>query len=261
MTQRVLRAWLLIQSREDLALRPPSGCENCDVASSSPPNMLGTWRRWLDAIAGSLGAIAGSLGAIADSLHKPDEEGEQGGASTRILLILGGDRARELAAASLVGSLSACRLVVLSSGAATESEVASALAAVGRSDVVACVDRRAIDTVSNCTSLAPDIAASGAAAITLTTAHSTLPARSSCRRARLRGLRRPRACAACLSTRRSSPTRRRCAARARCAACAPCLCSGWLALSEARLFEHRRPGACPPGGRLAGVVLPRGRCS
>ena len=102
-------------------------------------------------------------------------------ASTRILLILGGDRARELAAASSVGLLSACRLVVLSSGAATESEVASALAAVGRSDVVACVDRRAIDTVSNCTSLAPDIAASGAAAITLTTA------RSHCRRARLVG--------------------------------------------------------------------------
>lgn len=94
-----------------------------------------------------------------------------------ILIVLGGDRDREIAAAQKVAKLQRCRLLILSSGAASEDDMQQAVRASGRHDVLVVVDRRAIDTVSNCTSLAPDLAGAGSVAVALSTA------RAHCRRA------------------------------------------------------------------------------
>ena len=110
--------------------------------------------------------------AFRDDAHSEDS----------ILIILGGDRDREIAAARSVESLPRCRLLILSSGAATESDLTKALASVGRRDVRVCADRRAIDTVSNCTTLAPELAS-----CTATTSVTLCTARAHCRRARAIG--------------------------------------------------------------------------
>jgi hypothetical protein len=91
---------------------------------------------------------------------------------TGLFIILGGDKLRECAAARSVAALPQVRVVLLSSGAAAESDLVSELAAVKRHDVSVCVDRRAVDTVSNCTSLAPDVASAGIKQCTLCTARA-----------------------------------------------------------------------------------------
>ena len=87
-----------------------------------------------------------------------------------IVVILGGDKLRECAAARSAAALPQVRLVLLSSGAATPSDLMSELAAASRHDVSVFEDRRAIDTLSNCTSLAPDIAKAGITQCMLCTA-------------------------------------------------------------------------------------------
>ena len=113
--------------------------------------------------------------AIATASSSTDTKRHEG----HILIILGGDKERELAAARSVASLPNIRLAILSSGAATEADIREAVFSVGRPDVRVCIDRRAVDTVTNCTTLAPDVAAMvpHVSAVTITTA------REHCRRA------------------------------------------------------------------------------
>ena len=100
----------------------------------------------------------------------------------RVLIILGGGRAREVAAAQLVKRLPSVRTLILSSGELDEKDLAAIVRASGRLDVQVYADRRAVDTVSNCTTLATSVAAAGHAVVCLATS------RAHCARARAIGV-------------------------------------------------------------------------
>ena len=86
-----------------------------------------------------------------------------------VLVILGGDRSRELAVARAAVCLPTVTLVVLSSGAASEEELQSA---IGDRHVNVMVDRTAVDTVTNFTTLAEGLAAAGVDAVVVGTSAS-----------------------------------------------------------------------------------------
>ena len=95
-----------------------------------------------------------------------------------VLLILGGNKAREIAAARLMGSSSTLkhvRLVLLSSGAASAREIGRTVRASGWKDrdghpgCAAIVDNSAIDTLSNFTSLAEALCANAVARVAIST--------------------------------------------------------------------------------------------
>ena len=93
-----------------------------------------------------------------------------------LLLILGGNHMRELAAASLAGSLRSVKIVLVSSGAASHSEIEEAVVtASGRADVRILIDRSAIDTLSNFTTIAaalePMVADTKVQSIYVSTSH------------------------------------------------------------------------------------------
>ena len=73
------------------------------------------------------------------------------------MLILGGDQARELAAVRALERIPSVRLVILSSGATSEEEMHEVVAALDR-HVKVLVDRAAVDTVSNFTTVAASLA-------------------------------------------------------------------------------------------------------
>ena len=84
-----------------------------------------------------------------------------------VLLVLGGDRRRELMAARRLAHTTA-RVLVLSSGAATERELIEAAGA----GAVVIVDHSAVDTVTNFTMLAAPLAATGVRGVAIATARA-----------------------------------------------------------------------------------------
>ena len=93
------------------------------------------------------------------------------GPAPEVLLILGGSRERELAAASTVTQLPLVRAVILSSGVLTQDELRTAVLEAGGSAQCA-VDRSAVDTLTNFTSLVPTFAAAGVNSVAVATDRS-----------------------------------------------------------------------------------------
>ena len=93
-----------------------------------------------------------------------------------VVLILGGSRARELAAVrAAVTTIPSARIVVLSSGALALNDLEQAISDAGGRKLPCVADRTALDTVTNFTSLAAPLAAAGAKCVAVATdaAHST----------------------------------------------------------------------------------------
>ena len=93
------------------------------------------------------------------------------------VLVLGGCKERELEAARMFGAAAVppARMLLLSSGAASLSELQAAAAPAAAHTVL--VDRRAVDTVTNFTTVARSLAAAGVTSVACATA------REHCRRA------------------------------------------------------------------------------
>ena len=90
------------------------------------------------------------------------------GPAPEVLLILGGSRERELAAASTITQLPSVRAVILSSGELAQDELRAAILDAGGRALCA-VDRSAVDTLTNFTSLVPTFAAAGVNSVAVAT--------------------------------------------------------------------------------------------
>jgi len=86
------------------------------------------------------------------------------------VLVLGGCKERELAAARMFGAAAvpSARMLLISSGAASLSELQAAAAPAAAHTVL--VDRRAVDTVTNFTTVARSLAAAGVTSVACATA-------------------------------------------------------------------------------------------
>ena len=86
------------------------------------------------------------------------------------VLVLGGCKERELEAARMFGAAAvpSARMLLLSSGAASLSELQAAAAPAAAHTVL--VDRRAVDTVTNFTTVARSLAAAGVTSVACATA-------------------------------------------------------------------------------------------
>lgn len=84
------------------------------------------------------------------------------------VLVLGGCKERELAAARLFGALPSARMLLLSSGVASLAELQAAAAPAAAHTVA--VDRSAVDTVTNFTTVARSLAAAGVTSVACATA-------------------------------------------------------------------------------------------
>ena len=86
------------------------------------------------------------------------------------VLVLGGCKERELAAARMFGAAAvpSARMLLLSSGAASLAELQAAAAPAAAHTVL--VDRRAVDTVTNFTTVARSLAAAGVTSVACATA-------------------------------------------------------------------------------------------
>ena len=84
------------------------------------------------------------------------------------VLVLGGCKERELAAARLFGTLPSARMLLLSSGVASLAELQAAAAPAAAHTVV--VDFSAVDTVTNFTTVARSLAAAGVTSVHCATA-------------------------------------------------------------------------------------------
>ena len=84
------------------------------------------------------------------------------------VLVLGGCKERELAAARLFGAMPSARMLLLSSGVASLAELQAAAAPAAAHTVV--VDFSAVDTVTNFTTVARSLAAAGVTSVHCATA-------------------------------------------------------------------------------------------
>ena len=91
----------------------------------------------------------------------------------QVVLLLGGSLRRELLCAAAAGRRCPRAALLLSSGCADAAELAAARAScAGAADVPVLVDCRAVDTVTNFTSVVVDLAAGGVASVSIATDRS-----------------------------------------------------------------------------------------
>ena len=96
-----------------------------------------------------------------------------GRTAPQCVLVLGGCKRRELAAARMYSTLPSARMLLLSSGEAELEEMQAAAAPAAAHSVI--VDRSAVDTVTNFTTVARALAAAGVTSVACATAREHLP--------------------------------------------------------------------------------------